>query len=196
MKLILPVLALTFLAACSKIHLPTPPEKGFGNLVSWRFVEYDSTNRVVDSTRWIATTDSILNPAILGPGVISIAPIPGPDTIYWQPAAIFEIIVGPYNFGPQLGNLQVAKGGCAINVIYNQPTLDRSGWNLQRTENGRTIDMFAPNQLSSYDGKYNDFPYPNYYNGVAFPDPGQSDYVNESWICGSTQGSCQLSPVL
>jgi hypothetical protein len=195
MKLIPQVVALAFLVGCAKIHLPAPPEKGFGNQVSWRFVEYDSNNHVVDSTPEIVISDSVIYAQILGPNPVSLMPITG-DTLYWLPAASCSILVGPSNFGSQFGNPQVVKGGCAINVVYNNPTLDRSGWNLQRTEDNRTINMFVTNMLSGYDGKYSDFPYPNYYDGIPYPNGWQSDYVNLSWICGTTQGSCQLSPVL
>lgn len=196
MKILRLLLLPVIFAGCSKIHdLPYPHEKGVGNEVSWRFVLYDSLNRIVDSTPEISDADSVMEPPVSGPNVVSVIPIIK-DTIYWQPAASFAILTGPYDFGPQLGNLQVVKGGCAVNVIYNDPTLDRSGWNLQRTEKGHTIDMFVPAELSGYDGKYNDYPYPDYYDGIPYPSPFESNLENTSWICGTTQGSCRLSPVL
>ena len=196
MKFPFVLLPMVLLAGCSKRHnFPIPPEKGFGNQVSWRIVVYDSNNVVVDSTRWIAVTDSIDYPQLLGPSVFNLAPLPGNDTISWQ-QPYFAIIVGPYNLGPQLGNTQIVKGGCGINSVYNDPTLDRTGWNLQRSENHKVINMFAAPVNKSYDGKYNDFPYPGSFNGVKFPSPGESNIVNTSWICGTTTGSCQLFPQL
>jgi hypothetical protein len=54
--------------------------------------------------------------------------------------------------------------------------------------------MFAQIQGNGYDGKCNDFPYPEYLNGVAYPWVGQLDLFNNNWLCGSTQGSCQMAP--
>jgi hypothetical protein len=195
MKLLYIISAILVLTSCSKFReFPFPPEKGFGDQVSWRYVLYDSTGQVVDSTRELSTTDTAGVP-LLGPSVISVAPELGPhDTIYWGQGALpFNIVVGPSNFGPQYAPVQ--KGGCGFRSIYYFPTLDRSGWNVQRTENGRTINMFAAPMTGGYDGRYNDFPYPNIYFPEPFPSPFETDLINTTWICGSTQGSCTVSSV-
>jgi hypothetical protein len=90
----------------------------------------------------------------------------------------------------------VQKGGCAFRSIYYFPTLDRTGWNIQRTEKGKTINMFAAPMDGGYDGRYNAFPYMNPFFSVPFPDPFETDLINTTWICGSEQGSCTISPAL
>ena len=106
------------------------------------------------------------------------------------------MIVGPRTLTNEDYTLQVPNGGCAFNVFLTTPILDRSGWMLQRTENGHRIDMFAQIQNSYYDGKYNDFPYMEYIDGVPYPWVGELDNANDNWVCGSTQGSCQMAPPL
>lgn len=172
-------LTLVLLTACSKVR-QILPKKGFGNQVSWRFVVYDSTSSVVDSTSWISFTDSLEYPPLLGPSVSG-----------WQQPDL-GIIVGPYNLGAQFDNTQIVKGGCGVTSFVVVPTLDRTGWNLQRSENGKVIDMFTSPVDSSYDGKYNDFPYPA---PDGLPSPWESNEVDISWICGTTAGSCKLFPL-
>jgi len=196
MRAAIVLLLFLIVTGCTKLnHFPVPPEKGFGDQVSWRIVLYDSNSRIVDSTRWIALTDSVTYPPLLGPSVFNLAHLPGNDTIYWQ-QPYFAILIGPDNLGPQLGNTQIVNGGCGINAVYNDPTLDRTGRNLQRSEKNKVINMFTEPVNDGYDGKYNDFPYPASYDGVTFPSPWESNIVNTSWICGTTAGSCQLFPEL
>jgi hypothetical protein len=66
---------------------------------------------------------------------------------------------------------------------------------LQRTENGKRINMFsAVRDNNGYNGENNDFPYLRYIDGMAYPNIDEQDFINESWLCGSTQGSCQMAP--
>jgi len=185
MKYLLLLFAPILLWACSKRIIESP--------VSWRLVLLDSNDRVVDSTREIFAGDS-LNVKIQGPAPISLIPPLAPqDTIYWALGATFGIIVGPGNNGPAFGNQPIINGGCAVQVSYLNPTLDRSGWMLQRTQGGTRINMFKNNQPNSYDGSNNSFPYPVYVDGIAYPSPHESDPINVSYTCGATQGSCVLS---
>ena len=189
MKKLLPFLAILSTVACSKKG--TNPFRGE---VTWRFVLYDSNSRVVDSTPELHYPDSATVPMI-GPNVVSIIPPLAPhDTTIWPQAARFFMVVGPSTLLAGLANVQVPSGGCAFNILFTTPTLDRSGWMLQRTENGKRINMFAQIQGNGYDGKYNDFPYPEYFNGVAYPWVGELDLFNDNWLCGSTQGSCEMAP--
>jgi hypothetical protein len=189
MKKLFPILAILFIVACSKKDLnPLHHE------VTWRFVLYDSNSRVVDSTPELRYPDSASVP-MMGPDVVSVIPPLAPhDTTIWPQEASFFVVIGPSTLLPGLANVQVPNGGCAFNILFTYPTLDRSGWMLQRTENGKRINMFAQIQGNGYDGKYNDFPYPEYLNGVAYPWVGQLDLFNDNWLCGSTQGSCQMAP--
>jgi hypothetical protein len=189
MKKLLPILAILSIMACSK-KVSNP----FHNEVTWRFVLYDSNSRVVDSTPELHYPDSATVPMI-GPNVVSIIPPLAPsDTEVWSQAAKFFMVIGPSTLLPGIANIQVPSDGCAFNILFTFPTLDRSGWMLQRTENGKRINMFAQIQGNGYDGKYNDFPYPEYLNGVAYPWVGELDLFNNNWLCGSTQGSCQMAP--
>ena len=189
MKKLFPILAILFIVACSKKDLnPLRHE------VTWRFVLYDSNSRVADSTPELRYPDSAQVP-MMGPNVVSVIPPLAPhDTTIWPQAARFFMLIGPSTLLPGIANIQVPSGGCAFNVIFTFPTLDRSGWMLQRTENGKRINMFAQIQGNGYDGKYNDFLYPEYLNGVAYPWVGELDVFNTNWLCGSTQGSCEMAP--
>lgn len=188
MKKLLPILVVLSLAACSKKDL-----NPFHHDVTWRFVFYDSNSRVVDSSPEMRYPDSE-SVTMLGPGVQYTLPvIPIADTEYWPEPARFFMVVGPTTLGSGTYNVQVSNGGCAFNVFETTPILDRTGWMLQRTENGKRINMFATIQ-GGYDGKYNDFPYPEYIDGVPYPWVGELDNFNDNWLCGSTQGSCQMAP--
>jgi hypothetical protein len=189
MKKLFPILVILFIAACSKKDL-----NPFHHEVTWRFLLYDSNSRVVDSTPELRYPDSAVVP-MLGPGVVSVIPPLAPiDTEYWPQSARFFMVIGPSTLLPGLANVRVPNGGCAFNILFTTPVLDRSGWMLQRTENGKRINMFAQIQGNGYDGKYNDFPFPEYINGVAYPWVGELDLFNNNWLCGSTQGSCQMAP--
>ena len=194
MKKLLLILAIVSIAACSKMD-PNPIHLGKGNEVSWRFVVYDSSNRVVDSTPELHFPDSALV-TMLGSNVVTTIPSLAPhDTVDWLKAASFFMVVGPSTLLPGDANIPVPSGGCAFNVNYLFPSLDRTGWMLQRTENGIRINMFSQVQENNgYNGKYNDFPYLLYINGLLYPNVAEQDYSNQSWICGSTQGSCQGAP--
>jgi len=188
MKKLLPILVILSVVACSKKDL-----NPYHHDVTWRFVFYDSNNRVVDSSRELRYPDSGAV-TMLGPDVISIRPPLAPfDTTIWPPVARFFMVIGPSTLTPYPGipGIQVPNGGCAFNVFETTPILDRTGWMLQRAENGKRIDMFATIQ-GGYDGKYNDFPYPEYIDGVPYPWIGELDNFNDNWLCGSTQGSCQM----
>jgi hypothetical protein len=188
MKKFLPILAILFVVACSKKDL-----NPLNHEITWRFVFYDSNNLVVDSSAELHFPDSG-SVAMAGPGVTSVIPPIAPaDTEYWPEVGRFFMVVGPKLLAPGVYNLQVPSGGCAFNIFLTSPILDRTGWMLQRTENGKRINMFAEVQ-GNYDGKYNDFPYPEYIDGVPYPWVGELDNRNDSWLCGSTQGSCQLAP--
>lgn len=184
------ILAILSIVACAKRN-PNP----FDNEVTWRFVLYDSNSRVVDSTAELHFPDSALV-TMLGPGVVSTVPPLAPhDTIYWLKAASFYMIIGPSTLLPGIANIPVPGGGCAFNVDYLFPSLDRTGWMLQRTEHGKRINMFTQIQNNNgYDGKFNDFLYLYYIDGSAYPNVAEQDYYNSSWLCGSTQGSCQMAP--
>lgn len=191
MKKLLPILTVLFMAACSKQDLnPLHHE------ITWRFVFYDSNSRVVDSSAELHFPDSGAV-TMQGPGVIStIPPIAPYDTVEWPELARLFLITGPRNLSSGGYNLQVPNGGCAFNIFLTTPILDRTGWMLQRTENGKRIDMFAQIQNGGYDGKYNDFPYAEYIDGAYYPWVGELDNANDNWVCGSTQGSCQMAPQL
>lgn len=90
---------------------------------------------------------------------------------------------GPSTLLPGVANIQVPNGGCAFNIILTTPVLARSGWMLQRTENGKTINMFAQIQDAGNDRKYNDFPFPEYIDGVAYPWVGELDVFNTNPTC-------------
>jgi hypothetical protein len=189
MKKLLPMLAILSIVACSKKDLNPHHHE-----VTWRFVLYDSNFRVVDSSPEYHYPDSA-QVTMQGPLTISTIPPAGVhDTIIWPMAGQFFLLIGPSTLLPGLANIPVPSGGCAFNAIARYPTLDRTGWMLQRTENGKRINMFAQIQGNGYDGKYNDIPYPEYIDGVAYPWPGEQDIQNTNWVCGSTQGSCQMAP--
>lgn len=189
MKKLLPILVVLAMAACSKKDL-----NPFHHDVAWRFVFYDSNSRVVDSSPWLRYPDSNAV-TMAGPNTINVIPPFAPhDTTIWPQEARFFMVVGPSVLLPGIANVQVSNGGCAFNIILTTPVLDRSGWMLQRRENGKRINMFAQIQNNGYDGKYNDFPYPETINGVAYPWVGELDVFNDNWVCGSTQGSCQMAP--
>jgi hypothetical protein len=62
--------------------------------VSWRFVLYDSSNRVVDSTSELYADSGAVT--LLGPGVVStIPPLAPHDTVSWPVAASFFMVTGP-----------------------------------------------------------------------------------------------------
>lgn len=188
MKQILPILGILSLVACSKKDL-----NPYHHEVSWRFVFYDSNYQVVDSSPEMRYPDSG-TVTMLGPGVIyTLPPFPTPETQWWPQMANFYLVVGPATLLPGEVNVRVPDGGCAFNIFSTTPILDRTGWMLQRTENGKRINMFAQIQ-GGYDGKYNDFPYPEYIDGVPYPWVGELDNFNDNWLCGSTQGSCQMAP--
>lgn len=187
MKKMIPILVIVCAVACSKKDL-----NPYHRDVTWRFVFYDSNNNVVDSSRELRYPDSAAV-TMLGPGVIStIPPIAPADTEYWPQVARFFMVIGPSTLLPGVANIQVPSGGCAFNIILTTPILDRSGWMLQRTENGKRIDMFATIQNNYYDGKWDDFPYPEYIDDVPYPWVGELDMFNNDWLCGSTQGSCEM----
>lgn len=105
------------------------------------------------------------------------------------------MLIGPSTLLPGAANIPVPTGGCAFSANWLFPSLDRTGWQLQRTENGKTIDMFPQKRdLNGYDGKMGDFPYLEYIDGVAYPNIDQQDWWQEYWLCGSTQGSCTMAP--
>ena len=189
MKKYLLILLIVSIAACSKMH--SNPVRD----VTWRFVVYDSNSRVVDSTAELHFPDSALV-TMLGPNVVTTVPSLAPhDTVYWQKAASFFLLIGPSTLLPGIANIPVPSGGCAFSSNYLFPSLDRTGWMLQRTENGKRINMFSQVRGNNgYDGKYNDFPYLVYIDGIPYPNVAEQDHNNESWICGSTQGSCQMAP--
>lgn len=188
MKKLLPILVIVCAIACTKKVSKTWP-----GAVTWRFVLYDSNYRVVDSTPEYRYPDSALV-TMSGPLSMSTIPPAGVhDTIVWPMAGSFFLLIGPSTLLPGVANIQVPSGGCAFNAVARYPTLDRSGWMLQRTENGKRIDMFTQPQ-NGYDGKYNDIPYPQYFDGVAYPSLWQQDIYNTNWVCGSTQGSCTMAP--
>jgi hypothetical protein len=190
MKKLLLLLAISSLVACSKKDL-----NPYRHEVTWRFVLFDSTGRVADSTAELHYPDSALV-TLLGKQVIStIPPLAPHDTLHWQMAATFFMIIGPSTVLPGIANIPVPDGGCAFHSNYLYPSLDRTGWMLQRTENGKRINMFAQIQGGNgYDGKFNDFPYEYYVEGMLYPDFAEQDWYNANWICGSTQGSCTMGP--
>jgi hypothetical protein len=185
---ILPILFILAIAACSK-RIPNPDR----NEVTWRFVVYDSNYRVVDSTPEMHYPDSALV-TMLGPSVVKIpSPIDPHDSVDWANIASFFMLIGPSTVLPGIANIPVPAGGCAFASNFLYPTLDRTGWMLQRTENGKRINMFSEVR-DGYIGTYSGFPYTMYINGIPYPAFDETDYINESWICGSTQGSCQMAP--
>jgi len=194
MKKILLILAIVSFVACSKLHSP-PGHFGHSNEVTWRFVVYDSNSRVVDSTLEVHYPDSAIVP-VLGPVVYSTISLEGNiDTAKWLPAASFFISIGPSVVLPGIANIPVPSGGCAFRSSYLWPSLDRTGWMLQRTQNGKRINMFSTIiNNNGYDGKFNDFPYPLFIGGIRYPNMAQQDYSNLYWICDSTQGSCRMGP--
>jgi len=181
------ILAIVSFAACT---MKGKPVWHGADRVSWRFVLYDSNSRVVDSTVELYTDSGAVT--LSGPGVTST--IPPNYTVYWPDAASFFLVTGPRTQNLGFTTIPIVSGGCAFKVSITFPILNRSGWMLQRMENGQRINMFSDNGGNNYDGKYNDYPYRTIIDGISYPNITQLDRFIYSYNCGTTQGSCQMAP--
>src|ERR1700761_3949824 len=106
MKKLLPLLAILSIVACSKKDL-----NPLNHEVTWRFVFYDSNNRVVDSSPELRYPDSA-EVTMMGPDPVSTIPPLAPfDTTVWPEPGRFYLVVGPRLLAPGEYNLQVPAGG-------------------------------------------------------------------------------------